>query len=266
VLHASLPQELLTRNSSGGGGQFMTSHYGNQMSGTGQLTALQSRDTSARRRVQPTLATAFAKELHQEEATLRGAGAASGWGKAYTEHMVKAATDYLNKDRRLKESQMTEQWYPHLLTPGALISDGGQGIRGAFKFWWPNVPQYGDYAHIYFLFAEGRYLAKNHPMFERILKEIIPEMHTCHTRGAWNMMRNFLAREWMHDKVLLAVHGRLFGPDVNPWFIGIAKVGGCVPSQQVHEVCVTKNSILELYSILELWGSVRTHAAPSTKS
>ena len=230
---------------------FMTSHH-HDSAATGSSATVGDQAVSrsvggtrggmeAKRRVQgvqPTLAIAFAEGLREEVDTLRQVGAAKGWGEEYTEFMITNASAWLEKDRRLKEAWATEQWFPHLLTPGAVVSDGGQGIRGAFNYWWPNVQQYGDYAHIYFLFAEGRYLAKNHVLYEWIKKEVIPEMHTCQTKGAWDVMRQFLARQWKTDPVLMGVHARLFGRDVNPWFIGICLIAGCIPSQNCHEVCV----------------------------
>jgi len=182
------------------------------------------------------LVAPFGKQLNAALATLRSVGAASGWSAPFIEHMVQAAGSHM-------EQTQVSQPEPHklkgkLIMPGAVISDGSKGIKAAYKHWWPNVPQYGDYAHVYFLFAEGRFLDKRHPKFEHVLTTIIPEMHRCQTRGAWEVMSECLEREWKNDRALMECHQRLFARDhANPWYIGIAEVGGAMPSQNAQEVC-----------------------------
>ena len=182
-----------------------------------------------KRRIGP-LAAAFGRELHGVVDSLRRVGAESGLDPSFTAHIVRAASTY--------SEQNESSWWPQLIMPGAVISDGSKGIKSAFKHWWPSVPQYGDYAHIYFLFAEGRYLEKSHPRFDYVLTEIIPEMHTCQTSGAWKVLSEFLAKTWKSDRALMKIHGRLFACEhPNPWYIGTAEVGGAMPSQNEIEVC-----------------------------
>ena len=182
-----------------------------------------------KRRIGP-LAAAFGRDLQGVVDSLRRVGAESGLDPSFTAHIVRAASTY--------SEQNESSWWPQLIMPGAVISDGSRGIKSAFKHWWPSVPQYGDYAHIYFLFAEGRYLEKSHPRFDYVLTEIIPEMHTCQTSGAWNVLSEFLAKTWKSDRALMKIHGQLFACEhPNPWYIGTAEVGGAMPSQNEIEVC-----------------------------
>lgn len=183
------------------------------------------------------LAITFGQQVQEEVDELKDFCVGRGSGQNYTDFMVANATAYMAKDKEVMESSKRGSLWPPLLQPGACISDGGKGITGAFTEWWPSVQQYGDYAHIYFHMAEGRYLAKNHDWFEWVLKEVIPQMHTCPTTGAWDMLREHLAGQWRNDSALMAVHTRLFGSAVNPWYIGISEVGGVTPSNQEQEVC-----------------------------
>lgn len=171
---------------------------------------------------------------------MRQLGAESGWHPSVTEELVHTLTSFENitKDQPLVAREpRTTCWWPHLVVPGALVSDGSQGIKSAFSYWWAGVPQYGDYAHVYFLFAEGRYLPKSHALFEYVLKEVVPQMHMCQTHGMWALLSNLLAQEWQGDMSLMDTHKRLFDPDhPHPWYIGVAKVGGVTVSQNVQEV------------------------------
>lgn len=185
-------------------------------------------------------ATLFGGQLRVAVEKMRQLGAQSGWHHSVTEELVHTLTSFTSaaKDQPIVVHQPhTSCWWPHLITPGAVVTDGSQGIKSAFSYWWEGVPQYGDYAHVYFLFAEGRYLPKSHPLFEHVHKEVIPQMHTCQTCGAWVLLSNLLAQEWQSDALLMDMHQRLFHPDhPNPWYIGVAKVGGVTVSNNVQEV------------------------------
>lgn len=214
-------------------GGFLVDNYGSAMGrGQGEVDG----GNANKRQTGTLVAPLFGEQLKAALATLRSTGAASGWSAPFIEHMVQAAGSHT---QQTQISQPT----PHklrgkLIIPGAVISDGSKGIKGAYKTWWPNVPQYGDYAHVYFLFAEGRFLEKSHPKFEHILTKIIPEMQRCQTTGAWEVMCACLEREWKNDRALMECHLRLFArAHPNPWYIGIAEVGGAMPSQNTHEVC-----------------------------
>ena len=215
-------QPTCARKVTGTGG-FLVSHYAG-------VTREGHGSGNKKRRAGP-LCAQFGEQLKED---VRSLAAGSGWPMSFTEHMVEAAVLY-NQQAEKSEPQLM---FPQLIIPGAVISDGSKGIKAAFKHWWPKVPQYGDYAHIYFLFAEGRFLEKSHPRFEHVQTEVIPQMHTCQTRGAWNVLSEQLARDWRSDPALMQCHHRLFARDhANPWYIGIAEVGGAMPSQNAQEVC-----------------------------
>ena len=124
----------------------------------------------------------------------------------------------------------------HLLVPRAGICDGSKGIISALNEWFPGVPRIGCFAHIVFNSVEKNMLPPNHPAYAS-LKDVLQEMHTCHTEGMWKALKKCLKKTWHRDPALLSFYKKVFsGPDAR-WFLGALVAGAIIPSQNTQEVC-----------------------------
>jgi len=125
----------------------------------------------------------------------------------------------------------------HLLVPRVGICDGSQGIINALAEWYPGLPRIGCYAHIVFNYGENKMLPTNHPMYTVIMKDVLQEMHTCHTEGMWKALKKRLHKTWKPDDALMKLYDKVFsGPNAR-WYLGSLVAGAIMPSQNTQEVC-----------------------------
>lgn len=125
----------------------------------------------------------------------------------------------------------------HLLVPRVGICDGSQGIINALAEWYPGLPRIGCYAHIVFNYGENKMLPTNHPMYTVIMKDVLQEMHTCHTEGMWKALKKRLRKTWKPDGALMKLYDKVFsGPNAR-WYLGSLVAGAIMPSQNTQEVC-----------------------------
>ena len=128
--------------------------------------------------------------------------------------------------------QAIEQGGPRIMEPGVVCSDHARGIISASKAFYLNTPVMGCFAHVIWHFSHGKLLPKDHPKFDEI-QLMLPELHTCHTDGMWDVLVFCIGRMWGDsDPRLNTLFASILATPNNRWFIGAADCPAADPSQQ----------------------------------
>ena len=128
--------------------------------------------------------------------------------------------------------QAIEDGGPRIMEPGVVCSDHARGIISASLAFYLNTPVMGCFAHVTWHFSHGKLLPKDHPKFDEI-QLMLPELHTCHTDGMWDVLVFCIGRMWGDsDTRLNTLFGSILATPNNRWFIGAADCPAADPSQQ----------------------------------
>ena len=122
------------------------------------------------------------------------------------------------------------------MATGATVADHGPGLIAALERQFPTVKRLGCYPHISWKYGAGHFLSKEHPRYDEIY-QMLPELHTCHTLGMWQVLVSCIKRMWNpKDLALMKLWAAILAPPHDTWHLGVCRTAGSMPSQQTQEV------------------------------
>lgn len=94
----------------------------------------------------------------------------------------------------------------------------------------------GCWPHIAWRFRQGRLaVTRDHPRYVEI-KELLPDLQTCHTVGMWDVLVQLVGRIWGdRDAALNQLWTSIMVTPYNQWHLGVTDVPGATPSNQPQE-------------------------------
>ena len=120
--------------------------------------------------------------------------------------------------------------------PGATVADHAPGLIAALEHRFPDAKRLGCYPHISWKYGQGKLLSRTHARYQEIY-EMLPELHTCHTPGMWDVLVECIKRMWeTDDEELMKLWDSILAPPHNTWYVGACRTVGAMPSQQTQEV------------------------------